>query len=165
MYFDRVFELQNMTDKEILDALNDEFRQAETTLHDHQQGVLLERASLAIELADLKKGTINYVTVVKKKESLDKQLDSGLSAMIALVVDRRLFVTNIGTSHCFIFKYNEISDEKDVVSVETEHKVKNRLEFIRLNKINATLDNPEQITRCLGDFKLKLYYYENPQFK
>ncbi len=154
-----------MTDQEILQVLNDEFNQAETTLQDNQQEILLERASIAIESADLKKGTLQYVSLKKKKDSLDKELDSGLFAMIALVVDKRLFVTNVGTSHCFLFRYNEASNEKDVVSVETEHKVKNRLEFNRLFKLNATLDNPEQMTRCLGDFKLKLYYDEDSQFK
>ena len=102
--------------------------------------------------------------------------------MVSLIIDNRLFVANVGTSHCFICVFDKVTNEKKVISlVELEHNLSNLKEMLRLsdlmpnvpndmekNKDALSFDsNKSQIkyTRCLGDFKLKLYYHEYAQFK
>lgn len=132
----------------------------------------MQRAALTIQAAELKKGSIEYVSNVKKIRALDEHLNSGSFAMIALIIENRLFVSNVGTSHCFICKFDEKTNEKQVISVETVHKTTNYLEMMRLIKLKSNLalessfsmENPIEYTRCLGEFKLKHYYHEFPQF-
>lgn len=84
-----------MSDEDIFEVLDEEFQKTEQTLRDNQQESLMERSLLSIDAAELKKGTFEYVSMTNKKKQLDKQLDSGTFAIIALIVDKRLFVIYI----------------------------------------------------------------------
>ena len=114
---------------------------------------------------------------MKEIKYIDNQIDSGAFGVVALVVGNRLFVANVGTVHCFVCVYDKKKNEKKVVDLDTDHSLKNVDEMMRLVKLNASIDpttlsdeaknndaHPIKYTRCLGDFKLKLYYHENPQF-
>jgi len=102
--------------------------------------------------------------------------------MVSLKIYNRLFVANVGTSHCFICVFDKVENEKKVISlVELEHNITNLKEMIRLSNLMANIPsepdknmdassfetNKSQIkfTRSLGDFRLKLYYHEYPQFR
>jgi TAK1-binding protein 1 len=129
----------------------------------------------------LRKGTFEYLENLREIKTLDKQIESGSFAMVLLIIDNRLFVANVGTSHCFICVHDKVTNEKKVISlVELEHSITNLKEMIRLSNLMANIQseteksndasfeaNKSQVkyTRCLGDFKLKLYYHEYPQFK
>ncbi len=92
-----------------------------------------------------------------------------------MIIDNRLFITNVGTSHCFVCKYEKNKNEKIVVSCCTEHKLSNVDEMRRLIKLNANietnscslkLENPlSNYTRCLGDFNFKRFYRDYPELK
>lgn len=102
---------------------------------------------------------------------IDKKIDSGVFATISLIIDDRLFVANIGNVHCFICSYDKTTFEKRVTTLETVHSLENISEMLRLANLKANVDessvnyNHIRYTRCLGDFKHKLYYHEQPQFR
>ena len=127
----------------------------------------------------MRKGTIEYLDNLREIKNIDRQLESGSFAMVSLIIDNRLFVANVGTSHCFICVFDKNTNEKKVISLALiEHNITNFEEMIRISKLmpsealppNTPMNHdlkPNQIhyTRCLGDFKLKLYYHEYPQFR
>ncbi len=112
----------------------------------------------------------------------DQHLESGAFALLALIIDKKLFVANVGIANCFVCVYDKHMNEKKVISLESDHTIHSEEEFRRLEKLHADLNdvktNVDEInkvienrrkfikyTRCLGDFKLKYYYNEMPQFK
>lgn len=81
-------------------------------------------------------------------------------------------MTNLGTSHCFVCVYDKINKEKKIITLETEHSLKNLNEIQRLINMNADVKEsnlesmpPIKHTRCFGDFSSKIYFFENPQFE
>lgn len=114
----------------------------------------------------------------KKREinEIDKKIESGAFATIALIINDRLFVANIGTVHCFVCMYDKKTLEKRVITLETMHTLDNIQEMLRLADLNANVQDailkryeasPQtaiDYTRCLGNFKNKYFYHEQPQF-
>ncbi len=117
---------------------------------------------------------------------IDEQIQSGAFAVVSLIVDDRLFVANVGTAHVFICVYDKKSKMKRIVCLETPHTLATFTELERLAKLNANVplsysqtktgnkDEEEEsvittmstnYTRCLGNFKLKYYYDEYPEFE
>ena len=79
-------------------------------------------------------------------------------------------MSNVGTSHCFICVND--NNQKKVIQLDTEHSLKNWEEIMRLESIDADVENLNfedsstiKHTRCLGDFLLKQNYCEYPQFQ
>jgi serine/threonine protein phosphatase PrpC len=159
------------TDEEINNILYTEFEKTEQFLRENQKEILMKRAELIIKASDLRKGSIPYVSNKKVIESYDTQLKCGTFALISLVIEKRLFIANVGTSHWFICRHIKSTNETQVISYETDHKITNATEMMRLMKLNASIDMPNgknkpiEYTRCLGNFKLKDYYHEYPQFQ
>jgi serine/threonine protein phosphatase PrpC len=118
----------------------------------------------------MRKGTLEYLENKREIVEIDRQIESGAFATIAIIVDDRLFVANVGTVHCFVCTYDRNTLETVVSTLEIEHSLSNITEVLRWADLNAFVDeNHDDIkikyTRCLGDFKNKLYYHENPQFR
>lgn len=113
--------------------------------------------------------------------------------MLALIVENRLFVANCGkcnfddfllsanefftlysqftgTPRCFLY-LNNITNP--IVPVNFDHTVSNEDEKLRLRQLNAPIAPAEytleedfiKYTRCIGDFRSKLYYLDIDQFK
>jgi serine/threonine protein phosphatase PrpC len=112
----------------------------------------------------------------KEIAEIDKKIDSGAFATISLLIDDRLYVANVGTVHCFVCTYNKRTFEKRVTTMESAHTLTNISEMLRLADLKADVQEALlkgrsssggfiTYTRCLGDFKHKLYYHEQPQFK
>ncbi len=117
----------------------------------------------------------------KEIKACDAQLSSGLFAILALIIDKKLYVANVGIANCFVCLYDKNKNEKKVISLESDHTIFNDEERLRLknskadlnealnnNEINKVIENHNKYityTRCLGDFRLKFYYNEHPQFK
>lgn len=126
----------------------------------------------------LRKGTQEYYENRREINEIDKKIDSGAFATISLIIDDRLFVANIGNVHCFVCTYDKRTLEKRVTTLETVHTLNNVGEMLRLVELKADIqdailkadrfdDNGDLITytRCLGDFKHKLFYHENHEFR
>jgi TAK1-binding protein 1 len=105
---------------------------------------------------------------IKEIRKLDKQISSGASAIISLVIENRLFVANVGNSHCFICLFNKETLEKSLLILEKDHSLKSWNEIKRLSDLNVDIDalldssrNDYVInTRFIGGFELKNYYQE-----
>jgi hypothetical protein len=101
-------------------------------------------------------------------KNIDEQIQSGAFAVVSLIVRDRLFVANVGTAHVFLCFYDERTSEKSLIPLETPHTLETYSEFERLANLNANVEangNSISYTRCLGNFKLKYYYHEYPEFE
>ena len=159
--------------------LKEEFNKTEQTLKENLKDLLMKRASLSFQIGELRRGTFDYLKHKKEINDLDNQINSGAFAITTLMVDNRLFVTNVGPSHCFVFVYDRIKNERKIVSLQTNHSIKNSDEIARLadlktdfssiiakddccensdfiDDINMSNKKDIRYTRCLGDFKNKL---------
>jgi len=171
MYFDHLSTLKKKSDEEIYAILKGEFNSAEQTLQENLNELLMKRASYSILGADLRRGSVEYFQNKEDIKAVDSQLKSGVFALVTLIIDKRLFITNLGTNHCFVCLSDKNKCEKQVMSCCAEHKLSNIEEMRRLIKLGANIavddteSSPIKYTRCLGDFTLKLYYNESPQFK
>jgi serine/threonine protein phosphatase PrpC len=139
-----------------------------------------------------RRGTREYTEHIKDIKAIDEQIKSGAFAVVSLVVDDRLFVANVGTAHIFLCFYDKKSREKSIITLDTQHTLATFSELDRLAKLQANLQcglplpsssatltkegdkgfdsvaldsSSIKYTRCLGDFKLKYYYHECPEFE
>lgn len=90
--------------------------------------------------------------------------------MISLIVNDRLFITNIGPTHCFVCFYDRAQKKFSFVDYGFDAQVLD--EYNRLKNAKANVDEKlDELngflrgTRCLGDLKAKYYYHELPYFK
>lgn len=104
-------------------------------------------------------------------KALTNQLNSGVFALVALMVNERLFISNVGQINCFICLLGKNATNKlRVIPLQTDHTISNMHEILRLTGIKAditdlkSLEKDENLaikyTRCLGDFKSKANYVE-----
>lgn len=125
----------------------------------------------------MRKGTMEFLEKKREMSEIDKKIDSGAFATIALIINDRLFVTNLGNVHCFVCMYDKKTLERRVITLETMHTLDNIQEMLRLADLHANVqeailkryDQSPQIaipyTRCFGNFKSKFFYHEQPQFR
>jgi len=110
---------------------------------------------------------------MKEIRILNKKISSGASAIIALLIENRLFVSNVGSSHCFICLFNKETLQKSLLILEKDHSLKSWIEIKRLSDLNVDIDtllsssqNDSVInTRFIGGFDSKNYYQELDAFK
>ncbi|RNA37902.1 TGF-beta-activated kinase 1 and MAP3K7-binding 1-like isoform X1 [Brachionus plicatilis] len=171
LYFDHLSDLSIKSNEEINDLLIKEFFDAERYLSEQSQETLAKRASINIHLANLNKRCPEYAEKIEELKMLNDDLTIGAYAVVSLIVNDRLFVTNLGTSHCFVCVYDKSNREKKVITLETEHSLRNLSEIQRLINLKADVkeydyDSSPSIkhSRCFGDFYSKYFFYENPQF-
>ncbi len=122
----------------------------------------------------MRKGTTQYSNNLEEIKVIDGQLSSGVFGVVSLIVNNRLFIANIGTCHAFLCHYDKKTNDIKVSVLETEHSLNNYDEMQRLKNLYANLEyvnnNSDKNccikhTRCLGNFKIKMYYHEHPQFR
>lgn len=170
MYFDQLTTLKTKKNDEIIEILKSEFEKTEQTLAANFQEKIVERGTLTINSSELQKGTNEYDNYLKELKKIDNYLNSGCFAFISLLVENRLFLATVGTSHCFLLKYD--NDGAYVATFQINHKISNLEEMKRLNDLKADIlvsegacTKTQIFTRCLGDFNSKHFYTENPIFK
>lgn len=154
LYFDHLNNLAHKTDEEIYELISNEFIRTERLLFDYSNEKLEQRKKLT-NTTDIRK----HFEALK---TLDNDLSNGSFALISILIDNRLFVVNLGTSSCFICFQNDDSIFFDMCA--NEHLASNPNERERLSQLNID-ETQLSYTRCLGDFKTKLFFKESKEFK
>lgn len=167
-YFDHLDTLQKKNDDEVFEILTNEFQKTEELLRDNSYDILLKIADINVQLDMIKKGTPEYQERQREIKYHNAQINSGVFALVSLVIDNRLFVANVGPINCFVCLVDKEDKYKlKVVPLQTDHSLANIDEVMRLIKIKADITDLDQnhlaikYTRCLGDFKIKSQYQEH----
>jgi len=109
-----------------------------------------------------------------KLAEIEHFVSSGCSATIAVIVDKRIFVSNIGDCQAFLcYNNGNNEDGSDILvsSVSIDHNIDNEDERLRLqhlgyqpqNNSNETGLGQQNYTRCFGNYLVKGGYKECPQ--
>jgi hypothetical protein len=114
------------------------------------------------------KSTPEYIMNQKEIKLLNSQINSGTFSLVALIIDNRLFIGNIGPVNCFVCCIDKTNKNKlKVIPLQTDHTVLSTEEVIRLVKLKADITDLDSVndldikyTRCLGDFKLKTHFQQ-----
>lgn len=128
----------------------------------HLQSQLPEPADLAEKL---------YPSMIQEIEALNAAIKGGSTALVALIMDDRLYVANVGDSRALLCQY----DNKDHLKVEQlneDHDINNQKEVERIKALGLKLENMKSVqagkftfTRCIGDYTIKGGYRDNELLK
>ena len=108
--------------------------------------------------------------VMRQYEDKQEQfISSGCSATIAVILENRIFLANIGDCQAFLCYRNPDSSDLRVSKVSIDHNIDNEDERLRLQHLgyNAHGDGsdsglgPHRYTRCFGNYLVKGGYKEN----
>ncbi|XP_032675271.1 TGF-beta-activated kinase 1 and MAP3K7-binding protein 1-like [Odontomachus brunneus] len=158
------------TDEEVKEVLRQAFIAVEKGYMESIGDLLAERASLQFDIPD---GLNSYETYQKFPELVDKlntlncELSTGTSAVVALVYKGRLYVANVGDSRALLCK-TDSNQVLRVVQLSVDHDLKNEDELLRLSQLGLDIESVRQgshlgnqeNTRCLGNYLVKGGYRE-----
>ena len=150
------------------------FEYVENTYERNLAEKLSEKAYLDIELQE--KNAEEYPRINDRIIELQSSLSSGLSAVLALIYKHKLYVACTGDTRAFLAKESFNSDGVSFlrpIPMTVVHSIDNSMELLRLSKqqidINSVRVNKRfgnmKLTKCLGNFYLKKFYKQFPEFK
>jgi serine/threonine protein phosphatase PrpC len=182
--------LQQMSEDEVKKTLLNEFINTEALLENNLQQVFnnnnkrRESSSYRWRLSKLDSDR-ESANSDDKNGDLAK-LRSGSFATIALMINEKLYISNLGTNYCILVtksssllspssttqsnvSLNDNNMQLNLISLTDEHSLSNPNEMERLLslKANFTQETIDRIsyTRCFGNFDHKNYYKESDVFR
>jgi len=102
---------------------------------------------------------------VEELSEVDSQIAGGAVVVLALLVNKRLYVANCGNSVAILVKQGTDSTDLNTFRVSERHESHEVKEMERLHQIgldHMLVDGP---SRCFGDYFRKGGYTENPKLK
>lgn len=158
------------TDEEVHDNLRQAFNAVERSYLESIDDRLAERASLLYEIPEGMKSYDAYKShphLVEKLKALNYELSCGTTAVIAFIMNGRLFVANVGDSRALLCKKDE-NGVLRVMQLSADHDLSNEDELLRLYNLGLRFDTQskgyqlgnQKNTRCLGNYLVKGAYKE-----
>ena len=151
------------------DQIKEQLKQAFVSIDNEYFGSIGEKlAARMVMRSDGRHGDQNHC----KLEEIEQFVSSGCSATIAVVINNKIFVSNIGDCQAFLCYNTNDEDEDDiqVTNVSIDHTLDNEDERLRLHHLGYQLDNENNTglgsnnyTRCFGNYLVKGGYKETPQ--
>ncbi|BET03306.1 tak1 Hypothetical protein protein-1 [Nesidiocoris tenuis] len=151
-------------DQEIKEALSQAFLTVEKNYLQSLDDLVAQRACLQFQIPE---GLMSYDVYQRYPDVIDRinkstrQLSCGTSAAVALIVNNKLYVANVGDSRALLCKTDKHGVHK-VIQLSVDHDLTNEDELLRLENIGLdlpkggvrTLGN-SRTTRCIGNFLVK----------
>ncbi|CAH2985067.1 unnamed protein product [Chilo suppressalis] len=161
----------NNTDEEIRERLRNAFVSVEKAYIENYDGLIAERTSLQYQLPQ----TINeqqmsqYDHIVARLKEIDQHLSGGATVVIALVLNGKLFIANVGETRALLGRTDDNAVLR-VIQLTVEHSLNNEDELLRLEQLgldvnklrNAQYLGNQTGTRCLGNYLVKGLYKAFP---
>lgn len=155
------------TDKEIKDVLYQAFLSVENGYSQLVDGVLAEKYDLQLHLpreGDSEREQ-ERLEKLKRLKSMDAQLQGGTTALVALIVNNKLYIANIGCNRALLCT----KDPEGLLHVNqltNDHNLENQSELDRLASLGLDVEKIKQsgglgghsYTRSIGDHYLKNHY-------
>ncbi|XP_028169174.1 TGF-beta-activated kinase 1 and MAP3K7-binding protein 1-like [Ostrinia nubilalis] len=161
----------NNTDEEIRDRLRNAFVSVEKAYIENYDGMIAERTSLQYQLPQImgEQQMSQYEHIVSRLKEIDQHLSGGATVVIALVLNGKLFVANVGETRALLCRTDDNSVLR-VVQLTMDHSLNNEDELLRLSQLgldvnklrNAQYLGNQTGTRCLGNYLVKGLYKAFP---
>ncbi|XP_049880725.1 TGF-beta-activated kinase 1 and MAP3K7-binding protein 1-like [Pectinophora gossypiella] len=150
------------TDEEIRDRLRNAFTSVEKAYIENYDGMIAERTSLQYQLQTMNQLSQNSDNILARLKEIDQRLSSGATVVIALVLNNKLFVANVGEMRALLCRTDDNSVLR-VVQLTVDHSLNNEDELLRLSQLgldvnklrNAQYLGNQTGTRCLGNYLVK----------
>uniref|UniRef100_A0A8C4NEK0 TGF-beta activated kinase 1 (MAP3K7) binding protein 1 n=1 Tax=Eptatretus burgeri TaxID=7764 RepID=A0A8C4NEK0_EPTBU len=155
-------------DSKVKTALLQAFDVVERSFFESIDDALAEKADLQSRLpegsAQCGFGT-QYPQLVERLQALEREVGGGTTAVVALVLNNRLFVANVGTNRALLCRMTS-GDGLDIVQLSSDHHAHNEAELQRLVQLGLDSEKVKEegalgqieCTRRIGDYKIKLGY-------
>lgn len=161
------------TDKEVRELLHQAFLTVEKGFFESIDDLLAEKENLRLQLQGLKtmEAIERFPEVVQRLKCVTEEIQSGTTAVIALILDNRLYVANVGNSRAVLCK--EDNDGKIcIIPLTVDHTFANEDELLRLSHLGLDVsklrqdmkNNQRNCTRCIGNYTSKGGYKEFDNF-
>uniref|UniRef100_A0A8C4NC26 TGF-beta activated kinase 1 (MAP3K7) binding protein 1 n=1 Tax=Eptatretus burgeri TaxID=7764 RepID=A0A8C4NC26_EPTBU len=162
-------------DSKVKTALLQAFDVVERSFFESIDDALAEKADLQSRLPEVPQhqqppsaqcgfGT-QYPQLVERLQALEREVGGGTTAVVALVLNNRLFVANVGTNRALLCRMTS-GDGLDIVQLSSDHHAHNEAELQRLVQLGLDSEKVKEegalgqieCTRRIGDYKIKLGY-------
>uniref|UniRef100_A0A0K8S3X3 PPM-type phosphatase domain-containing protein n=1 Tax=Lygus hesperus TaxID=30085 RepID=A0A0K8S3X3_LYGHE len=150
-------------DQEIKETLSQAFLSVEKNYLQSLDDKVAQRAALQYQIPE---GLMSYdiyqryPDIVDSINKLNRQLSCGTTAAVALIVNNKLYVANVGDTRVLLCKTDKHGVHK-MQQLSVDHDLSNEDEILRLETIGLsipkglrTLAN-QHTTRCIGNFLVK----------
>lgn len=130
------------TDEEIKDVLRQAFISVEKGYLESIDGLLAERAGLLYEIPDNMssyEAYEKYPQEIERLETINAELSSGTTAVIALIHNGKLYVANVGNCRALLCKTDAEAVFR-VVQLTVDHDLRNEDELLRLSQLGLNIE-------------------------
>lgn len=155
--------LLEKTDEQIKEILRNSFIAAEKTYLNSIDSFVAQKATLQYAIPDISQYEISqkYQEILNGLNAINKELSVGISVVVALMINRKIYIANIGSCRALLCK-TDAANILRVIQVTIDHNIFiNEEESLRLcqlgldnNSLRSNLIN----TRCIGNYLGKSGY-------
>lgn len=154
-----------MDDDQVKDALKQAFLAVENEFFDSIGEQLLEKTLLQEKIAGLStdyEAFRKFPKEVEKLRMIEQEIASGTTAVVALIYNNKLFVTNVGNSRSVLCT-TDSNGRLHVQQLSTDHVVTTESELVRLSNLGLDIEQIKRgqrignndTTRSIGDYPVK----------
>uniref|UniRef100_A0A914YZU3 PPM-type phosphatase domain-containing protein n=1 Tax=Panagrolaimus superbus TaxID=310955 RepID=A0A914YZU3_9BILA len=148
-------------DKVITSAVKDAFIKTDSDYFNAKiDSVLAER--LQQQLVANKEMTYDSFEQLSETEH---KIAGGAVAILAMIINKRLYIANCGNSVAFLTKIGKDPDELHAFQASELHESHEIKEIDRLQRAGVDPMNIDGPSRCFGDYFRKTGFHENPSIK
>ncbi|XP_036924187.1 TGF-beta-activated kinase 1 and MAP3K7-binding protein 1 isoform X2 [Sturnira hondurensis] len=105
-----------------------------------------------------------YQKILERLKVLEREISGGAMAVVAVLLNRKLYVANVGTNRALLCK--STVDGLQVTQLNMDHTTENEDELFRLSQLGLDAGKIKQVgvicgqesTRRIGDYKVKYGY-------
>ncbi|KAF5928108.1 hypothetical protein HPG69_017648 [Diceros bicornis minor] len=130
---------------------------------------LAEKASLQSQLPEgvPQHQLPQYQKILERLKTLEKEISGGAMAVVAVLLNNKLYVANVGTNRALLCK--STVDGLQVTQLNVDHTTENEDELFRLSQLGLDAGKIKQVgvlcgqesTRRIGDYKVKYGYADS----
>ena len=158
-----------MNDDDIREVLKQAIMGVEKGFFDSIGDKLVEKTLIEEEIAGLNQydAVQQFPVKVDRLRVIKQEIACGTTAVVALIYNNRLFVTNVGNSRAVLCT-TDSNGRLHVQQLSADHAIGNENELIRLSNLGLDVENirlgpkfrNHESTRCIGDYTVKGGYKE-----
>nr|XP_036862822.1 TGF-beta-activated kinase 1 and MAP3K7-binding protein 1 isoform X2 [Manis javanica] len=155
------------TEADVRRVLLQAFDVVERSFLESIDDALAEKASLQSQLPEgvpQHQLPPQYQKILERLKVLEREISGGAMAVVAVLLNNRLYVANVGTNRALLCK--STVDGLQVTQLNVDHTAENEDELFRLSQLGLDAGKLKQVgvvcgqesTRRIGDYKVKYGY-------
>ncbi|XP_035216027.1 TGF-beta-activated kinase 1 and MAP3K7-binding protein 1-like [Stegodyphus dumicola] len=160
-------------DYDVREVLHQAFLAVEKSFFESIDDLLAEKEKLRLQLQGLRtiEAISQFPDVVQRLKLVTEEIQSGTTAVVALILKNKLYIANVGDCRAVLCK--EDKDGKTCIcQLSSDHTFTNEDELLRMSHIGVDISKLKQEskvgllnhTRCIGNYTVKGGYKEFDNF-